>query len=86
MSAAAGCGKAALPSAFWSQDMKGRTIGERCLHGHLLTSKTLQVTKSGHKRCRICLAMANERWKGKNSGERPSKSDSPQSPEWHGSL
>jgi hypothetical protein len=28
-----------------------------------LTKKTLQITKNGHRRCRICLAMSNEKWK-----------------------
>lgn len=49
--------------------IKSSIDSDRCIHGHQLTTKTLQVTKKGHRRCRICLAIACAKWRGKVRNE-----------------
>lgn len=37
----------------------------RCLRGHLLTAKTIQITRKGYRRCRRCLAIADTKFRHK---------------------
>lgn len=61
-----GCAKGAICSVHWRLDMRSACMsGVRCLRGHLLTKKTVQITRKGYKRCRRCLAIADAKFRSK---------------------
>lgn len=65
MNSVVGCAKAVMHSVHWKLDMRECMRGVKCPRGHLLTKKTVQITRKGYKRCRRCLAIADAKFRAK---------------------